>query len=352
MFYPRDPLINLIPMRMAGHASASGYDRLADYFDAFVFHPVSNWTFGKRAIARSFRFFINRSDSVWYHRNSFIAEFYAAFKWIQTSGQIFHFLYGENTHRYLGALKSTGRKNYIVCTYHTPPDKFCQVVHNHKHLSRLDAIIVVSTVQSGFFSELVGSQKVFYVPHGIDVNYFKPMAGPKKDSGVFRVLFVGTHLRDFETLVQSARFLKSRANELRFSIVTSPKFHHIFQGLENIELCSGISDEKLLNLYQDSDLFVLPLLDGTANNSLLEAMACGLPIVSTDLPGIRDYVNDVCAQLAAPRDPNALTERILYLKDNESVRKKMAHASRNRSQEFSWPKIAAKIREVYEIVRS
>lgn len=42
-------------------------------------------------------------------------------------------------------------------------------------------------------------------------------------------------------------------------------------------------------MYQESDLLVV-LLDSTANNSLLEAMACGMPMVTTDLQGVRDYV--------------------------------------------------------------
>ena len=169
---------------------------------------------------------------------------------------------------------------------------------------------------------------------------------------MFSTLCLSALSRDFETLAETVRLLNSQVKEFRLSIVTSPEFHHIFQGIDNIELCSGISDEKLLSLYQNSDLLALPLLDGTANNSLLEAMACGLPIVSTDLPGIRDYVNDACAQLAPTSDPNAVQKVSLYLKDNKIVRKKMAQASRNRSLEFSWSKIAAKIREVYEIVCS
>ena len=340
--------INLITMRMSNHAHASGYDRLTDYLNARVIYNDSNWTIGKRIFCRAFKFLIKRSDSVWYHRDSFINEFFAASEWFRHKRQIFHFLYGENSHRYLGVLKSVGPRNFIVCTYHTPPEKFCEVVQNHKHLSCLDAIIVVSTVQSEYFSELVGSERVFYVPHGIDVEYFKPMADHRRHDNVVHALFVGSMLRDFETLVQAARLLNSWTNNFRVSVVTPTQHHHYFQGMDNIELYSGISDEKLLHLYQTSDIFLLPLLDGTANNSLLEAMACGLPIVTTDLPGVRDYVNDACALLAPQFNPKALAERILYLKENEIVRQKMAIESRRHSLDFSWQKVASKTSEVYQ----
>lgn len=340
--------INLITMRMANHASASGYDRLVEFLDTGVIHPVSQWTFAKRLFGRTFKFLINRSGSVWYHRDSFINELFAASQWVRKSGQIFHFLYGENSHRYLGVLKSMGRRNFIVCTYHTPPEMFCQVVHNRQQIRRLDAIIVVSTVQSDFFSELVGPERVFYIPHGIDVEYFKPMADYNKHTDVVRALFVGSMLRDFETLAETAHLLNSWVKDFRVSIVTSPKHHHFFQGIDNIELYSGISDEKLLHLYQTSDIFLLPLLDCTANNSMLEAMACGLPIVSTDLPGVRDYVNNACALLAPKCNPKALAEHILYLKENEVVRQKMALESRKHSLDFRWQKVASKTTKVYQ----
>ena len=295
---------------------------------------------------------INRSGSTWYHRNSFYSELFAAQKWFRKGRQIFHFLYGENNYRYLGLLNSPGSRNSIVCTYHLPPERFCKFVRDRKHILRLDAIIVMSTVQLDFFSDLIGPERVFYIPHGIDVDYFKPK-NKKADSGNgVRCLFVGTHLRDFETLAQTALLLQTWKKHCRLAVVTSPKFHHYFQGIDNVELYSGISDKKLLSLYQDSDILALPLLDGTANNSLLEAMACGLPIVSTDLPAVRDYVNNACALLTPKSDPQALAEAINTLHENAGIREKMALASRSRSLDFSWQKIASKTREVYESVCS
>lgn len=347
-------LVNLISMRMRGHAGPSGYDRLADFIGAPVIHPIAQWTFAQRAVARSFRFLINRSGSLWYHRDSFYSEIYAARQWFRKRGQIFHFLYGENSHRYLGCLKLAGRRNSIVCTYHTPPDKFRVVVQDKNHLARIDAVIVVSNSQKEFFSELAGHERVFYVPHGIDVDYFRPKDKNKDvdPASNLRCLFVGRHLRDFDTLARTAELFASSSNNVQFSVVASPKVHFHFAGMKNIELHTGISDEKLLELYQESDILALPLLDCTANNSLLEAMACGLPIVSTDMPGVQDYVNDACALLTPKSDPQALAEAILCLQEDKTLRQRMALASRARAQDFSWQKVASRVREVYAILAS
>ncbi len=81
-------------------------------------------------------------------------------------------------------------------------------------------------------------------------------------------------------------------------------------------------------------------------------MACGLPIVSTDLPGVRDYVNDACALLTPKGDPQALAEAILCLQEDKALRQRMASASRARAQDFSWQRVASRVREVYEALES
>lgn len=344
----KDLVVNLISKRMRIHAAASGYDRLADFLNARVIHPDSQWTFAERAVVGRLRFLVDRSGSKWYNRDSLHSELRAARQWFRQSGQIFHFLYGENSHRYLGHLKFKGHRNFIVCTYHTPADEFQVVVQDKNHLASVDAVIVVSKSQIEFFSELVGPERVFYIPHGIDVDYFGPMEREISKGPGARCLFVGIHLRDFETLALTAQILNRRRKDIHLAVVTYPKFHHYFQGIDNVELYAGISDEKLLALYQDSDVFVCPLLGSTANNSLLEAMACGLPIVSTDLPGVRDYVNDACSLLTPARDPQALAEAVLYLGEDQLRHRRMALASRARSMDFNWQKIASKTRDVYE----
>jgi glycosyltransferase involved in cell wall biosynthesis len=342
-----DNNITFISMRMSGHAGPSGYDRLADFLEADVIYPISDWTIPKRLLLKCLDFIPKHSASLWYHRRELSAELRAVKKWFKKKNQIFHFLYGENCYRYLGTLNIIGHRNFIVCTYHTPPERFCRVVKDRGHFKRLDAVIVVSTTQHDFFSEIVGPDKVFYVPHGIDVDYFKPINKKKpRDSG-FQCLFVGSHLRDFKTLAKSARLLESNGEKFHFSVVTSTENHHHFIGIKNVSLFSGLSDQELLEIYQNSHLLTLPLLDGTANNSLLEAMATGMPVVATDLQGIRDYVDDACSILIPKGDAKALAETIKSIADDEAKLERMALASRNRALDFSWQKIAAKTMEVY-----
>ncbi|MBK8161644.1 MAG: glycosyltransferase family 4 protein [Gammaproteobacteria bacterium] len=341
-----DPKIVLVSQRQGGHALASGYDRLQEYLDCRLIRPPARWNLAQRAAARVLRPVTRRSGSRWYHRPSLIGEIGAAREWLRGSGKVFHFLYGENSYRYLGLMKALAARNRIVCTYHTPPAKFSQVVTDRRHIERLDAAIVVSTMQLEFFAGILGRERVFFVPHGIDVDYFTPAARGAVTPRPFSCLFVGSHLRDIPTLAQAARLLAVEP-DVRLVAVTRPANHAALAALDKVEVRSGLDDAQLLRAYQDADLLVLPLLDATANNSLLEAMACGLPIISTDLPGVRDYVNDGCAVLTPMADATALADAIVALKRDGARRARMAQASRNRAIDLSWENVARQTLEVY-----
>jgi len=334
---------------MKHHAAASGYDRLQDYIDGTCIHPVERWSISHRMVSKLLSFAIARSGSAWYNRRNLVTELRATLRWFQGRKQIFHFLYGENDFRYLGYLKSVGRGNSIVCTYHTPPEKFKNVVAKSKHLARADASIVISTAQIDLISEIVGQDRVFFVPHGIDVDYFTPANNNVRQSDKLQCLFVGEHLRDLDTLIKTAKLLNTE-RQISFVVVTHRARFGQFAGLRNVTTLSDVDDLQLRDLYRHSDLLVLPLLDCTANNTLLEAMACGLPVVSTDLQGVRDYVSNDCAILTPKSDARSLANVLMDLSQDRHRLERMAEASRSNALQFRWETIAEQMRQVYSAI--
>ncbi|WP_373498648.1 glycosyltransferase family 4 protein [Desulfococcus sp.] len=314
--------------------------------------PV-RWTLFQRLLAKNLNRLAHRSGVRWYHRGAVYNEAVAAWKWLKKSGQIFHFIYGENSYRYLGEMKRTAVRNAVIATYHTPPSKFRQLIPNHRFLKQLDAVVIVSNSQREIFDSLILPERVFFVPHGIDVDYFRPEGRTLEPEGrdrAFQCLFVGTHLRDFQTLSEAARVIADRDPSVLFCGVIPEAFHGFFKGIENVTLMTRISDERLLQLYQQADLLVLPLIDGTANNSILEAMACGLPIVSTDMQATRDYVEPECALLGPKGDVRAVVEAIEALKCDSGKRKSFGEASRRRAMAFSWERVSSQMKAVYRVV--
>ena len=345
-----DLKVTLITMHMNGHARYSGYDRLTDFIEGCTFSGPEHFTLVQKIIARMLRSFTRNSELCWYHRTNLIAELNAAIRWLHVKNEVFHFLYGENSFRYLGGMKRLNPENRIIATFHTPPEKFRKVVGTQQHLQQLDAIIVMSRMQLPFFEDILGKGKVFFVPHGVDVNYFCPIEKKKSNEDVLKCLLVGSHLRDFETASSAIRRINKQYRSIKFMVVTPEENHAYFTGIENVQLFGRISDDALLQMYQNADLFVLPLQESTANNVLLEAMSCGLPVIATDLQGVRDYVNDDCARLVKIGNADELAGAILDMNEDGERRNMMREASRKRALDFAWQKIAQELTCVYENV--
>jgi phenylacetate-CoA ligase len=80
-------------------------------------------------------------------------------------------------------------------------------------------------------------------------------------------------------------------------------------------------------------------------------MACGLPIVTTDVGGLRSYVDETCARLVPPGDVPAMAQAVLELLGDAAARSAMGRAGRRRTEAFAWPEIARQVIAVYEGLR-
>jgi glycosyltransferase involved in cell wall biosynthesis len=116
---------------------------------------------------------------------------------------------------------------------------------------------------------------------------------------------------------------------------------------ERVVLHDNIQASSLLYLYQRAQVAFLPLTDAVANNSILEALACGVPVVTTDVGGTRDYVTPDCGFLIAPGNTNIYTDRLMSLLHQEDLRLRMAKAARARAEQFSWDEVADTMIHLY-----
>ncbi|MGE5251973.1 MAG: glycosyltransferase [Bacteroidota bacterium] len=96
-----------------------------------------------------------------------------------------------------------------------------------------------------------------------------------------------------------------------------------------------------------ADLFVLPTLNEGCSNSILEALFCGLPVVSSDLPFNQDILNEQVSIMVDPRDVNALGQAIFALVDSPERREAMGKAALLRSNSF---RLADRARHVLQFL--
>jgi glycosyltransferase involved in cell wall biosynthesis len=339
-----------VTRRIGHHAARSGYDILADYVGVPVQPP--KWFLNLRGLGRVQSYMRKRSGMEWY--NGLAMELFTALHMRKHRNAIYHFLFGENDYRYIQKF-APKLDHKIVCTFHSPPDEFARVMKQLEHLSHLDAAIVVASNQKPMLDALLGTENVFVVPHGIETSHFTP----GNDEVQPRVcLCVGHHHRDLDTLCELASILKTEDPEVRLILIDrvfstyrtgeeQRRFLEKFELLGNIQRRENVSDRELLSLYRTTSLLLLPLTDTTANISLLEALSCGLPVVATDVGGIRDYVDLDCAALTPPKDAKTMAEKVLQILDDSSLRLRMSEASRQRALLFDWKVIAEQLQSVY-----
>jgi glycosyltransferase involved in cell wall biosynthesis len=212
-----------------------------------------------------------------------------------------------------------------------------------ENVSRSDCIVVVAPEQLDFFKTLTASEKIRLILHGIDTQYFKPAMRPRDDQKV-RCVTVGHNYRDYKTVRQVAEKLSGNCG-IEFSVV-SPRPTSM-EDLPNVTVYQGMTDERLLQLYQQADILFMPLTKATANNALLEGIACGLPVLSTSLPSVQAYLPGQEAILVKENDPQEFLDAIFYLVKNPAVRLAMSIEARKRAEELDWRNIAPQYEEIY-----
>jgi glycosyltransferase involved in cell wall biosynthesis len=111
-----------------------------------------------------------------------------------------------------------------------------------------------------------------------------------------------------------------------------------------------IPHEELPRLYKISDIYVLPSITRGENfgNSALEAMACGTPVIASNLPGVRELVTDESGIKVEPKDISSLASSINKLLDDSNMRKQMGIAARKNADKYSWVDVAQRFLKIYE----
>jgi len=130
-------------------------------------------------------------------------------------------------------------------------------------------------------------------------------------------------------------------------------FSDIFTTIDRLKLRDDviftgyIEDEELPHLYSAADLFVFPSLYEGFGLPALEAMACGVPVITSNSSSLPEIVGDAGIMIN-PYKYEELSEAITRVLSDEELRKKMKEKSLKRSKKFSWEQTAQQTLEIYE----
>ncbi len=118
---------------------------------------------------------------------------------------------------------------------------------------------------------------------------------------------------------------------------------------DDITLLGYVQAEDLPYIYNLADVFVYPSKYEGFGLPLLEAMACGVPVISSNTSSIPEILGDA-GSLFSPDDPGQLSESILEILGNEALRAKMVLGGFRRAQLFSWQETAQRTLNIYESI--
>lgn len=243
----------------------------------------------------------------------------------------------------------SGRRSPLVITYHSDIIRQRWLLSLYRPflwrvLRRADAIIASTPNYiraSPFLAQLEPKCRV--IPFGIDWNRFQQ----RDDAQVERLrhlydppllIFVGRfrYYKGLTYLIEAMKEVKATLLLIGSGPLEKELRHQVWASnlTERVLFLGEVPDENLPSLYQASDIFVLPSCERSEAFGItqLEAMACGVPVISTELGTGTSFVNvdGETGLVVPPADPGALAQAIHRLLSDEALREAMGHRGKER----------------------
>jgi glycosyltransferase involved in cell wall biosynthesis len=201
------------------------------------------------------------------------------------------------------------------------------------------------------------SDRVAYVPNGVERRFFVPRQYELHEE--LRLLYAGTWLdqRGIFYLRDALRSLAPRIPGLTMTIAGAgappEEILHFFGDdlAPRIVVRPVVPAECMAQLYAEHDIFVFPSLMEGLPSVLLEAMAGGMPVITTETCGMPDVVeNDFNGLLIPPADVGALEQAILRLANSVELRRKLGQAARESMERYTWERAARQLETLFRHV--
>jgi glycosyltransferase involved in cell wall biosynthesis len=339
-----EPRVTLFSFSFRHHGRFSSFHRLLHYsqncrvIDAtFPFGKYLNRTWHERFERRWLRWREQRLRPIF----------------SRSERQCVHYIYPENS-LFEGDLWKG--KHALVLSCHQPGESLREIAQNpsfanfFRALREAERVVLLSSNAAKDYEQFCKPQRLMVIPHGIDTSFFQPPASKPERR---LVLTVGNWLRDYALWAEVAIRLGKKLPDVEFVVTALPATvaavrARVEEALgTRVRFLHGLSDLELRDLYQQAAVVFLPLRDASANNALLEGMACGVPVLVSDLPATREYAADSALYFK----PGATDECLIALEQLLSEPQRRADigaaARRRATSELAWEVIAKRYAHVY-----
>lgn len=229
-----------------------------------------------------------------------------------------------------------------------------------------DKFIAISDeINQRLLNEGYLEERIVKIPNGVDTKIFSPLSGLKREqlrdkfgfSGKQVFLYSGRLVKGkgLELLVKAMADVVKINKDAMLVVIGSGNLEDNFKkmvntsGLENCVRCEGVV-ENVCEYLNAADIFIFPSLREGMPNSLLEAMACGLPVIASRIGGVVDVVEDgKSGILFEAGDVSGLASAMIrFLKDTELRQRLGAEARKRIVDNFSIEKVADEYIKLYK----
>jgi glycosyltransferase involved in cell wall biosynthesis len=232
----------------------------------------------------------------------------------------------------------------------------------HAALVRLTmARAALLVVPSGFLQGVFGrfGMTATIVPNAVDVERFSPTL--PRPCGTAPHLVVTRNLEaiyDNETAIRALALFRTQFTGAHLTIAGEGPERQRLEALalelglrESIVFAGRLDRDGVVALYGSADVMINPSRVDNTPNSVLEALACGVPVVSTNVGGVPFLVeDDRTALLVPPGDPQAMCDALIRLFTTDGLIHRLHEAGLAHVAQFSWPAVRRRLADTYCIV--
>ena len=256
-------------------------------------------------------------------------------------------------------------KAKYVLSVHTPTIRFEEglrdlrltefsLLLNHLIMS-VDMVLAISKFNAGgLLQRGLPPHRLRIVPSGLDLDIFTPRGESivRKDDS-FEVLYVGrfASVKRLGDLIEAATILRNHQENFKFKLIGGQahddEYHHVIREikgrkLENmVQVIPPILQHELPAHYRSADVFVLPSIIEALGKVLLEAMACGTPVVGPSQGGAAELITEgMNGLLYDPGDPSSMAQALLKIACDEGLKRRMGKRAIRYVKPYDWESIA------------
>jgi glycosyltransferase involved in cell wall biosynthesis len=230
--------------------------------------------------------------------------------------------------------------------------RFTQQARQAAQLS--DVVIAVSQFTADQVEALLGvpAKQIRVVHHGVRTP--ATSGAPREDL----VLFVGA-IQKRKNIARLVKAFERLPKSWRLALVGAPDGYGAIEELQaveasprraDIDLLGYVSSEALASLYRRASIFAFPSLDEGFGMPVLEAMAHGVPVITSNRSAIPEVAGDA-ATLVDPFDADEIGEALLGIAVDEDVRRDMSQRGMERARQFTWSRTVNETWRVYTEIR-